>query len=620
MKAVAVPFVLIVLVTGLFFAGLDDDNGDLHVFSTVERVFADPAGDDGNHPPEITVQMKNDSGVFENVPDTVTTHEYIDTEWRVILEDPDGDAVSVYWFFSDGFDSTSQYVNHSFEYAGDHFIDIQAFDGNETNGRVEMTVPVIVEPNAEPVGVINITAPAIDWVTLPKTSPRYRGLEARVNKGDTIAFDASGSYDPEGQPLTSFKWEFDDLYATEDNPNVTTLARASHRFLVEGSYNVTITLFDGVQYGWANVWIHTNNPPIAVMKGEIITETKEEILFDGSRCSDPDGEDRLQYRWDFGDGTRTDWSDSAYAMHTYNILATYIVTLWVTDGLLTESTTTIAIINPKTHPPVAVAGIQEEHLWTNMSLHFSSNGSHDIDGEGRISFIWDFDDGTDPSTLANPVHAYEEPGTYNVTLTVIDANDLFARDTLNITVELDYGDTDVVIEALDPTSHLKFLDPPKDDIVRLAVARDGWVAYRCDLKADYKMVVHVTIIGDRPADVYLFTEDNFQAYREEPPVDHVAFEAGGSEQGVLGEFRYSFEPNATDSYYIVIDNKDWPTGTETEGPADYTISIEPRWFIPHHPFYDDDTDYLLVFVVPTLVTAVLAVFLIWLALNRHRGK
>ncbi|NIP34983.1 MAG: PKD domain-containing protein, partial [Thermoplasmata archaeon] len=53
------------------------------------------------------------------------------------------------------------------------------------------------------------------------------------------------------------------------------------------------------------------------------------ISFDGSRSSDPDSEDNLQYKWDFGDNVRTDWSDSPFSSHTYKITATYTVTLWV---------------------------------------------------------------------------------------------------------------------------------------------------------------------------------------------------------------------------------------------------------------------------------------------------
>jgi PKD repeat protein len=532
-----------------------------------------------NHQPKLTVQTKSNFGLFDTVPDTVTTHTFVNTEWRVILEDPDEDVVSVHWDFGDGFTSTSEYVNHSYKTPGEYLLEVEAFDGNETNGRVKKTILVIVEPNVDPVGAIEITASAWERVTPPKNSPEYRGEEIRINLGDTVVFDATESYDPDGQLIRSYKWEFDDVYATEENPNVATLARTGHKFLVEGEYNVTLTLFDGVKYGYTNIWVRTNNAPIVVPPATIFDETNNEITFDGSRSSDPDTEDRLQYKWDFGDNTRTEWSDSPFATHTYKITATYTVTLWVTDGLLTQSATTTAIIDPENHLPVAVAIIQEDpdDLWTNMSLHFSSTGSYDIDGEGRISFTWDFDDGSDPSTLANPIHVYEDPGTYNVVLTVIDSKASIDTATLTLTVQRNYGDSDIIIKALDPNSQDTFKDPDPKQIQQVAVMRTGWVAYLCDLKKDEAMEVKITIIGDRPADIYLFSEVHFQTYKRNPQVTFVPFEAKGYKQSATGEFTYTFTPRETDRYYIVIDNKDWPLGTETEGPVDYTVQITPKW-------------------------------------------
>ena len=76
-------------------------------------------------------------------------------------------------------------------------------------------------------------------------------------------------------------------------------------------------------------------------------------------------------------------------------------------------------------PPGANCEISEDpdDLWTYIPINFSSNGSYccpGLDGDNYITFSWDFGDGTEPSTLANPVHVYEEPGRYTVTLTVTD--------------------------------------------------------------------------------------------------------------------------------------------------------------------------------------------------------
>jgi len=546
-----------------------------------------------NHAPKLTVQSrKNQVALFENVLDQVETFTFVSTEWRAMMEDPDGDPVTLHWNFGDGFTSTAQYVNHSYKSPGDYVIEVEAFDGNVTSGRVKRSILVHVEPNNAPIGVIEVSGPRVLDITPPKGDANYRGLEFRANLdnddvANDIIFDATKSWDRDGQLLRSYKWDFDDVYATEENPNIATMARSSHKFVVEGDYNVTLTIFDGVKYGYLNVWIRTNNDPIVVPPGRIDGETDMEITFDGSRSSDPDSEDNLKYKWDFGDNTRTDWSDSTHATHTYKITATYSVTLWLTDGLSTMSATTSAIIDSKNHPPVAHAEILEDpnDLWTNMSIPFSSTGSYDIDGEGRISFTWDFDDGTDPSTLANPIHVFEDPGTYNVVLTVIDQKNVIAQAPLVLTVQRNYGDTDIIIKAVDLDAGKTFYDPQQGDPVQVAVMRDGWVAYLCDLRADQEIKVKITII-EHPADVYLFKEVNFQTYKRNPKVTFVPFEAKGYEQGAIGGVTYSFTAQDTDRYYIVIDNKDWPMGTETEGPVDYTISIEPKWDIEGDTWWD----------------------------------
>ncbi len=234
---------------------------------------------------------------------------------------------------------------------------------------------------------------------------------------------------------------------------------------------------------------------------------------------------------------------------------------------------TITVVSGN-NPPVANASILEDpdDLWTNMSIHFSSNGSYD--DEGDIRFSWDFDDGMDPSTLANPIHAYEEPGTYNVTLTVTDQNDTTARYTLTLTIQRNYGDTDIVKKAVEPNTQSAFFDPPQGESEQVAVKRAGWVAYLCELEGDQEVVVRVTIIGDRPADIFLFEEVHFMTYKRNPQVTFVPFMADGLKLNATGVFNYSFTASEADRYYIVIDNKDFPLGTDTEGPVDYNIIIE----------------------------------------------
>lgn len=70
-------------------------------------------------------------------------------------------------------------------------------------------------------------------------------------------------------------------------------------------------------------------------------------------------------------------------------------------------------------PPIADFWVEETDIKTNDTVHFHDNSSDD-DGF-IIAWQWDFDDGSS-SIKQNPSHRYEESGTYQVNLTVIDNN------------------------------------------------------------------------------------------------------------------------------------------------------------------------------------------------------
>lgn len=76
---------------------------------------------------------------------------------------------------------------------------------------------------------------------------------------------------------------------------------------------------------------------------------------------------------------------------------------------------------PKNLPPHAVIQIQSGSLVAQESttLNFDGRASSDPNGDSLLYF-WDFGDGTN-ATSANPsAHKYDQPGTYVITLTVID--------------------------------------------------------------------------------------------------------------------------------------------------------------------------------------------------------
>jgi len=82
--------------------------------------------------------------------------------------------------------------------------------------------------------------------------------------------------------------------------------------------------------------------------------------------------------------------------------------------------------------PVAVAAANPESGDAPLAVQFNSDGSYDPDGT-LSAYAWDFGDGN-TSNEANPLHTYNNAGTYNAVLTVTD--DDGATGTASVTIDV----------------------------------------------------------------------------------------------------------------------------------------------------------------------------------------
>jgi len=162
----------------------------------------------------------------------------------------------------------------------------------------------------------------------------YRQLE-----NETIFFDGSNSYDPDGR-IISYNWDFGDGSTdTSINP--------AHTYKLWGTYTVVLTVTDND--GARNTTKTTASIlayPIANAGVPYNGYVGQEIIFDGSKSFDPDGI-LVQYSWDFGDGKGA-VNLTPTVKHVYNNEGIYNVTLIVTDasGLTNRTTTAATIIVP----------------------------------------------------------------------------------------------------------------------------------------------------------------------------------------------------------------------------------------------------------------------------------
>lgn len=152
------------------------------------------------------------------------------------------------------------------------------------------------------------------------------------------------------------------------------------------------------------------------------------VQFDASDSMDDDGTIG-EYSWDFGDGTEQSASTEGIT-HLYAEAGEYTVKLTVTDDRGGEATIIHQVV-VQALPLPPVASISSEQ--NGLSVALSGEGSSDPDGS-ITAWQWDFGDGSDPQTAETVNYTYAEDGSYTVTLTVTDDQDLEHSATVQLVV------------------------------------------------------------------------------------------------------------------------------------------------------------------------------------------
>jgi len=253
-----------------------------------------------------------------------------------------------------------------------------------------------------------------------------------------VTFDASESYDPNGE-IVSYFWDFGDG-TNETTTNITVI----HSFSSKGIYFVNLTVTDNetlfnsiereIQVGVIPCVSFTYEP-IEIMPLELVT-------FDASGSYDD--ETISSYHWDFGDGNVTTVYD-AILTHIFSRKGIFWVNLTVYDNdSLHNSTMQQLLVGPR---PIANFTFTPENPRPNESVTFDASQSHAADlGDNITLLVWDFGDyNTTEVNIANPgvpnpwiiQHVYIiQGGVFPVNLTVYDNNGLYNSYIQNVTVQV----------------------------------------------------------------------------------------------------------------------------------------------------------------------------------------
>ncbi|HWQ63491.1 MAG TPA: PKD domain-containing protein [Methanospirillum sp.] len=273
---------------------------------------------------------------------------------------------------------------------------------------VQQSSEPTVRVTAVPISLPPSPDPSIPVMPLPEKQPVTPGeisadFSSDIQSGSaplTVHFKDLSS----GQP-TMWSWDFGDGKSDM-------IADPVHAYEKEGTYTVTLTVSS------------QNGGTDTKTKSGYITVAKEGKLVADFTADPTTGKSPLMvhfrdtssgmpgsWKWDFGDGQTDTKKDP---IHQYDQPGTYTVSLMVKDAHGAESSKQkdayITVLVPggleadfSAEPTNGIAPL-------NVKFTDKSQGSPTL-------WSWDFGDGKS-DLVANPVHVFDNPGNYTVTLTV----------------------------------------------------------------------------------------------------------------------------------------------------------------------------------------------------------
>ncbi|MBI3263929.1 MAG: PKD domain-containing protein, partial [Acidobacteria bacterium] len=285
------------------------------------------------------------------------------------------------------------------------------------NGQTKTGVSVTTSYSAP--GTFNVTLTVRD----------DGGLSATTTKSITVESSAA--------PVADFSFSpskpAPNQTVTLGNGQTKTGVSVTTSYATVGTFNVTLTVRDdagrtgttskgvtveGTAGGISADFSFSPTDPVAGLTN---------VFFNASASTAPNG--IASYAWNFGDGaTRTGVTTN----HQFARAGTYSVRLTITDTTGLTATTAKNVTVTASALPTADFSFSPTNPGPNQTVTFNGSASKAASGRTIEAYAWDFGDGCKPGnegTSTCPTgstkgvttnHAYANPGTFAVTLTVTD--------------------------------------------------------------------------------------------------------------------------------------------------------------------------------------------------------
>lgn len=283
------------------------------------------------------------------------------------------------WDFGDGSLSgvLDQNPTHTYNEPGTYTVDLRVpYDGKYLN-------------ETKPYYIVVVTHPVAEFTASP-TSGNTPLLVQFTDQSD-------------GNP-TSWVWRFGDgSMSTQKNPY--------HLYTQVGNFTVSLSVSN--RGGSDSVTKEDLIKVRAVPTADFAANRTSGASPLAVRFSDLSTGAPTSWSWSFGDG---ETSTEQEPVHVYSVPGTYNVRLTIANSVGTDTRTKFGYITVE-------EGFSAAYTYTTsnpenlapLTVAFTDQT------EGMpIRWVWDFDDGF-ISTQRNPIHTFENPGTYQVTLSVSDS-------------------------------------------------------------------------------------------------------------------------------------------------------------------------------------------------------
>jgi gliding motility-associated-like protein len=234
---------------------------------------------------------------------------------------------------------------------------------------------------------------------------------------------------------TSWVWDF-------GNGQLSSLQNPTVNFSTPGTYTVKLVARNnsGIDEEEKINYITVFPSPVAGLTANITTACVPATIQFTDQSTTPAGAGTITaWSWNFGDGGT---STSQNPSHTFTTGGFYTVSLLITSSTGCQSFTSIGryirIIN----------GIDADFVYsqpTTCQGPFSVSFQDQSSGPGNLTYLWNFGNGSPPSTLSNPTTIYATPGTYPVQLTV--QSDLGCNGTITKNIIVAGKTTDFIAPA-----------------------------------------------------------------------------------------------------------------------------------------------------------------------------